>query len=121
MTQESGRPTGGELDIYISADERTRNLIEAQIRHAHWWTRHQCYLQWVGLILGFFVTMAFLAAAVFLIERGHDVSGTILGTVDIVALVTVFVLGRRMEVSHPANLLHVELARLGAVSKDGSS
>lgn len=46
-----------------------------------------------GQIFGFAVAMAFLAAAVVLVLTGNDVAGIILGTVDLVALVTVFVLG----------------------------
>lgn len=47
----------------------------------------------LGPALGFFVTMAFLAATVYLITHGHAVAGTVLGTLDLVALVSVFVFG----------------------------
>jgi uncharacterized membrane protein len=46
--------------------------------------------QWFGLI----VALSFLAAASVLILLGHEAAGTILGTVDLVSLVGVFVLGR---------------------------
>ena len=45
--------------------------------------------------LGFVVAVLFLGAATYLIATGNAVAGTILGTVDLVALVSVFVLGRR--------------------------
>lgn len=45
-----------------------------------------------GLAAGFTVAMSFLAGSIYLIATGHDVSGTILGTVDLVALVSIFVL-----------------------------
>jgi uncharacterized membrane protein len=48
----------------------------------------------VGVIVGFVVALAFLAASAWLILNGHEISGAVLGTVDLVALVTVFVLGR---------------------------
>jgi uncharacterized membrane protein len=50
-----------------------------------------------GLAAGFIVAIAFLAASVYLIATGKEVAGTIIGTVDLVALVSVFVLGRSMQ------------------------
>jgi len=41
------------------------------------------------------VTLAFLAACVYLVAGGHGVEGTILGVVFIIALVTVLAAGRR--------------------------
>lgn len=52
--------------------------------------------EWGGLLSGFIVAMAFLGAAVYLIAEGRGVEGTILGTVDLVALVGLFVYGRRL-------------------------
>jgi uncharacterized membrane protein len=49
---------------------------------------------WAGLIAGAVVALAFLVASYRLIQDGHALAGTILGTVDLTALVTVFVLGR---------------------------
>jgi len=40
------------------------------------------------------VALAFLGAAYRLIQDGHSLAGTVLGTVDLTALVAVFVLGR---------------------------
>jgi uncharacterized membrane protein len=40
-----------------------------------------------GLIAGFVVTIAFLLASVLLIMTGHEVAGSVVGTVDLVALV----------------------------------
>ena len=48
-----------------------------------------------GPILGFFIAALFLLAAWDLINKGHDTAGTVLGTIDIVALVTVFITGRK--------------------------
>jgi uncharacterized membrane protein len=48
-----------------------------------------------GQWLGFVVALAFLGVAAWLINGGHDVAGTFLGTVDIVGLVAVFVIGQR--------------------------
>jgi len=47
------------------------------------------------------VALAFLAAAVWLIQGGHSLAGTVLGTVDITALVAVFVLGRVSQRDEP--------------------
>lgn len=44
----------------------------------------------IGQVSAFIIALSFLGCATFLIASGYSVSGTILGTVDIVALVTVF-------------------------------
>lgn len=50
-----------------------------------------------GLYAGFIVAMAFLITSAFLITNGHDWEGTILGAVDVVALVSVFVYGSQQQ------------------------
>lgn len=50
---------------------------------------------WAGLVAGVVVAITFLVVSAILISQGHEVAGTILGTVDLVALVTVFVHGER--------------------------
>jgi len=50
-----------------------------------------------GLAAGFVVTLSFLVACVFLVFNGYEVAGTILGTVDLVALVGVFVYGSQKQ------------------------
>ena len=47
-----------------------------------------------GQIFAFIIALAFLFVSGFLIYTGFSVAGTILGTVDLVALVIVFILGR---------------------------
>ncbi len=44
---------------------------------------------------GLIVALAFLGVSGWLISDGHELAGSILGTVDLVALVTVFVIGRK--------------------------
>jgi uncharacterized membrane protein len=48
----------------------------------------------LGMYTAVVVVLFFLAAAVGLIVSGHETSGTIIGSIDIVALATVFVVGR---------------------------
>ncbi len=58
-----------------------------------------------GLGAGLFVAIAVLGVAAFLIYNGHDAAGTIIGGLDIVSLVAVFVYGsvsRRAERSGKA-------------------
>jgi uncharacterized membrane protein len=47
----------------------------------------------VGQLFGFIIALAFLLVSAWLINGGHEVAGVILGSVDLVALVTVFVYG----------------------------
>ena len=44
---------------------------------------------------GIIVTLAFLASCVYLIASGHGTEGTILGVIFIVALMAIFVAGRK--------------------------
>lgn len=57
----------------------------------------------VGQWLGFIVAMAFLGASTYLINNGHAVAGTILGTVDLVSLVAIFVTGAWQRKTTPPN------------------
>ncbi len=50
-----------------------------------------------GLAAGFVVTLAFLLASVWLVSTGHDVGGGVIGTVDLVALVSIFVIGQKSQ------------------------
>ncbi len=50
-----------------------------------------------GLVAGFAVAVLFLLVAAWLINGGREVAGVILGTVDLVALTAVFVLGRHSD------------------------
>lgn len=59
------------------------------------------WLEAAGLILGFLLAIAFLYAAYQLTIKGHDVAGIILGTIDIVALVSVFVIGKKQNSKKP--------------------
>lgn len=52
---------------------------------------------WGGLVAGFVVCVLVLVASILLILNDHEVSGTVLGTVDLVSLVSVFVIGRKMQ------------------------
>ncbi len=53
-----------------------------------------------GQLFGLIVAISFLAAAFILIALGHGLYGTIIGSIDIVALVTVFVIGRREQMRY---------------------
>lgn len=57
--------------------------VEGGNRRANW-----------GLLAGFTIAIVFLVVSALLISNGHPVPGTILGTVDLVSLVGVFVFGR---------------------------
>lgn len=48
-----------------------------------------------GLVFGFILSLSFLAASVYLVTQGYAWPGTALGTIDIVGLATVFVIGKR--------------------------
>lgn len=63
-----------------------KRLIVAETRTAVW-----------GLVFALIVALAFLAAAVWLVSIDHTIEGTLLGTADVVALATVFIIGRQSQ------------------------
>lgn len=51
----------------------------------------------LGQIFAFIIAMSFLIVSGLLIYLGHEVAGSILGTIDLVALVTAFLVGRQQQ------------------------
>lgn len=49
------------------------------------------------------VVLAVLCASFWLINTGHDTAGTVLGSIDLVALATVFIVGKYMQKSDLRN------------------
>ncbi len=99
------RPYFDSTDL-LELDERSPGVInewmtlvketsksENSIRNRR--SKADIVLETIGLFLGFFISMAFLYAAYDLTREGHDVAGIVLGTVDLVALVSIFVLGKK--------------------------
>lgn len=83
------------LEVYATADEQTRQVIEKELDRVDALDNREVDLNGRGLNYGILVTLAFLAACVFLIANGHGVEGTILGVIFIVALMAIFIMGRR--------------------------
>jgi len=83
------------LEVYASADAQTRQVIEKELDRVDALDNREVDLNGRGLNYGILVTLAFLAACVFLIAGGHGVEGTILGVIFIVALMAIFIMGRR--------------------------
>ena len=50
---------------------------------------------WSGLCVGALIAILGLVLSAWLINNDHDFAGTVLGSFDLVGLVTVFVIGRR--------------------------
>jgi uncharacterized membrane protein len=99
-------PNGAERIIALAerqAEHRMtleRQVIEADIKRAN-----------SGLVAGFIVALAGLSAAVFLVHEGNAAAGTILGGLDLVSLVAVFVYGtvsRRNERQQRARMMSGE-------------
>ena len=83
------------LQVYAEADAETRAVIEKELDRVDVLDNREVDLNGRTLNYGIVVTLAFLAACVYLIATGHGVEGTVLGVMFIVALMAVFVLGRK--------------------------
>jgi len=70
--------------------ETVRNLNELNAKDGKALRRDSL----LGVTAGFLIAIFFLLASWDLIKNGHEVAGTILGTIDLVALVAVFVTGK---------------------------
>lgn len=80
--------------IYSAGDVETRAAIDRFVEIQIWERKQSKYLDWAGLALGFGVAVLFLLKGVELINDGHDTAGVLISGVDLVALVTVFVVRR---------------------------
>ena len=75
--------------IFRNFEEQGRHRRQLE-RYALVWDNRRSF---AGLACGLIVTLSFLVVSYLLIEDGHEVAGTILGTVNLVGLVGVFVFG----------------------------
>lgn len=92
-------PAPEDLAAYgqISPDlvDRIVAAFEDERSHRHLMDVQQSRRASMGLAAGFVVAVLFLVVSAWLIYNDHDIAGAVLGTVDLVALTAVFVLGRR--------------------------
>lgn len=72
------------------------------------------YRSFAGLACGLTVTLSFLVIGYLLIKGGHGWEGTVLGTVDLVGLVAVFVYGNRV-----LRAERIERSKIMAGQEDG--
>jgi hypothetical protein len=68
--------------------------VAPELRHVMFMERSYLRLAWAGLVSAFVITLSFLGVSAWLIHDNHGLAGTILATVDLVALVTVFIIGK---------------------------
>lgn len=80
-----------EFRQWVEADAAGRAYLERRQDREYRLVREDFYKNMAGLGTAFVITMAFLFVSAFLIVQGYGVYGTILGSVDLVALVTIFV------------------------------
>lgn len=74
-----------------------RQVLDAareEVEHRRRLERAESQRQRLGQVFALIVALSFLVAGFALVSEGHDVAGTVLGTADLVALVTAFLLGR---------------------------
>lgn len=75
--------------VELQADHRMeKEKIDTSEHHKH---------EARGMTYAFRICMAFLVISALLIWYGHDLAGTALGTLDLIGLTAVFILGRRFQ------------------------
>lgn len=95
-------PASDELAKYEQiapgAANRLITLVEHQSSHRisieTFVIKWQQIQSFIGQFLGFLIALAFLVGSVYTVVHGFAIAGTIIGSLDLVGLVTVFVLGR---------------------------
>lgn len=97
----SSLPSPEDLKQYESASPglgtEIVRMVQDEQRHLHAVDLAEISLRRRGQLFGFIIAIAFLAVAGFLISGNHDIAGTVIGSVDLVALTTVFVVGQRTQ------------------------
>lgn len=88
-------PNGAER-IFLEAQKQTNHRLELEKTVIPEEQRQSGR----GQMFGFIIALAFLIASFILILKGHGIYGTIIGSIDLVALVTVFVIGRQTQRKH---------------------
>lgn len=99
MTSILPSPAGPSSVLAIVQDLIERgdlppSTLERMIDHQMAMERSESQREWAGLAAAWTISIAFLIVSAYVITSGYEVGGTILGTVDLVALVAVFVTGR---------------------------
>jgi uncharacterized membrane protein len=88
----------GYEELVPGAAERLLKMAEEQARHRQGLERivvaGGSRRANIGMWLGFIISIVVLALSAALILKGHEVAGTVIGSVDLVSLATVFVVGR---------------------------
>jgi hypothetical protein len=96
---ESSPPTSEDVkpwnEVVPGGAQRLFYEYIRQLHHRQRMETANMTLAFFGPVLGF-VVLAFLGTAVWLIDKGFSIEGTVLGTVDIASLVAVAVFGGRM-------------------------
>ena len=75
----------------------------------------------MGLVSGLVIGVAGLYYASSMVSNGHDVAGALIGSVDLVALVSVFVYGKRRNSTNKKATLPSKQLDLGKDKATGSS
>ena len=90
---------GGYNDVEPGLANRIVTMAEKEQAHRHdmerTWLRREYNADRGGRWAGLTVAIAWGAGSVYLVVTGHGVEGTILGTVDLVALVSAFIYANR--------------------------
>lgn len=90
-------------EVLPGSAERILNMAEREQQHRHDIIERTVRLEGrlgpMGMIFAFIIAITFFVVAAWLIDDGHGTEGTILATVDLLALVTVFVTRGRGESS----------------------
>lgn len=82
----------------VMAEKQAEHRMEIEKKAV---ARQQRQADW-GMTFAFLICLTFIIISGIIILQGHDVAGTLLGTIDLIGLATVFILGKRYQNQYPA-------------------
>ena len=81
-------------EVMPGLEDQVLEALRQQVRHRHRLEVAESRRETLSLVLAFLIAVSFLSASAWLISGGHEVAGSVVATVDLVALTTAFIVGR---------------------------
>lgn len=87
----------GAEKIFEMAEKLADHKMDIQKTDIHEWYKQGAR----GMTYAYRICLAFLIISAILVLQGYELAGTLIGTVDLIGIVTAFILGRRNQNRNP--------------------